>query len=134
MRSVAVVLIALFAVVSCVNKNEQQAKKSGQEIYFEETLFDYGEIALNSDGKCAFLFTNIGEEPIVINRVRSNCGCTIPGWPKEPIEPGDSDTIKAIYNTSLPGSFTKTIYVYSTAANSPVKLQIKGKVVNEPKI
>lgn len=134
MKTPAMAILALLLAVSCSNRNEQVARKSGKEIFFEEKVYDYGEIAVDSDGECGFLFRNISDKPIVINRVRSNCGCAIPGWPEEPIEPGESDTIKAIYNTSLTGPFTKTVYVYSTAANSPVKLQIKGKVIDEPKI
>lgn len=134
MRTAVTVLVWIMVMTACVNKTEEQARKSGKEIFFEEKVYDYGEIAVDSDGECGFLFRNISDKPIVINRVRSNCGCTIPGWPEEPIEPGESDTIKAIYNTSLTGPFTKTVYVYSTAANSPVKLQIKGKVIDEPKI
>ena len=42
----------------------------------------------DSDGTWSFVFKNLGEEAIVINRVRSTCGCTVPDWPREPIEPG----------------------------------------------
>jgi len=65
----------------------------------------------------------------VINRVRSTCGCTIPEWPREPIEPGASGKITVKYNTATAGTFLKSVMVYSTASNSPEKLQIKGKVV-----
>ena len=116
---------------SCVNQSEQKAKSSGIEIFFEETTHDYGEILVDSDGTYYFDFKNIGDEPLIINRVRSTCGCTIPAWPKEPIEAGKSNKIAVRYNTAVPGSFMKTIIVYSSAANSPVKLVIKGKVVEE---
>ena len=91
-------------------------------------LHDYGEIMKDSDGTWSFTFKNLGKESIVINRVRSTCGCTVPDWPREPIEPGASGEITVKYNTSTTGTFLKSVFVYSTAANSPVKLQIKGKV------
>ena len=105
--------------------------ESGKEIFFEEELHDYGEIVENGDGSYRFIFKNLSEEPIMVNRVRSTCGCTIPSWPREPIEPGEKGEIVVRYNTGLKGTFQKSIYVYSTAANSPVKLQIKGKVIPE---
>jgi hypothetical protein len=108
---------------------ESQAQDQGVEIYFREHLHDYGEIARDSDGTWAFAFKNLGNEAIVINRVRSTCGCTIPSWPREPIEPGQGGEIMVKYNTATAGSFMKSIYVYSTASNSPVKLQVKGKVL-----
>ncbi len=122
-----VLVTALFA--GCTHSPETQAKKLGEEIWFAEQLYEYGEIAKNSDGSCSFTFRNIGDEAIVINKVRSSCGCTVPSWPQEPIEPGDSGMIMVKYNTAISGSFYKSINVYSTAANSPVKLQVKGKVL-----
>lgn len=123
-----VILLTLLCGAACSSGSEDQAKKKGQDIWFEEYLHDYGEIVQDSDGSWSFAFKNLGREAIVINRVRSTCGCTIPEWPREPIEPGKSGKITIIYNTALTGTFLKSIYVYSTAANSPVKLQIKGKV------
>lgn len=123
-----VILLTLLCGAACSSGSEDQAKKKGQDIWFEEYLHDYGEIVQDSDGSWSFAFKNLGREAIVINRVRSTCGCTIPEWPREPIEPGNSGKITIIYNTALTGTFLKSIYVYSTAANSPVKLQIKGKV------
>lgn len=113
----------------CSNTPEEKAKDRGQEIWFEEYLHDYGTIEKDGDGTWSFLFKNLGEKAFVINRVRSTCGCTVPEWPREPIEPGASGEITVIYNTRTTGTFLKSVIVYSTAANSPVKLQIKGKVV-----
>jgi len=124
----SVILCLMLCHTACISSSEDQAKKKGQELWFEEYLHDYGEIVQDSEGTWSFVFKNLGEEAIVINRVRSTCGCTIPDWPREPIEPGNSGEILVKYNTALTGTFLKSIYVYSTAANSPVKLQIKGKV------
>ena len=123
--------LALLAVLiaSCTNSSEDHAKQLGNEIWFPEEIHDYGEIRENSNGSYTFKFKNISDLPIVVNRVRSNCGCTVPSWPREPVEPGDEGEIVVRYNTELTGSFMKSIYVYSSAANSPVKLQIKGKVI-----
>jgi hypothetical protein len=114
---------------SCVNKTETEARKSGQEIYFARTTVDYGEIKEGSDGRYIIEFKNIGDTPIVVNRVRASCGCTVPSWPEAPVEPGGTGEIAVEYNTRLTGSFMKSVYVYSSAENSPVKLTVKGKVL-----
>jgi hypothetical protein len=124
----AILFIALWAT-GCTNTPEGKAKDHGQEIWFEAYIHDYGQIEEDSDGSWSFAFKNLGEEAIVINRVRSTCGCTVPEWPRQPIEPGASGEIMVKYNTATTGTFMKSVMVYSTAANSPVKLQIKGKVV-----
>lgn len=122
-------LLMTLAGSSCSETPEQHAKKKGQEIWFGEYVHDYGELIKDSDGTWTFEFKNIGENAIVINRVKSTCGCTIPAWTHEPIEPGATGEITVEYNTALTGTFLKSLFVYSSAANSPVKLQVKGKVV-----
>ncbi len=112
----------------CADSPEGKAKEHDQDIWFEEKLHDYGEIEQDSDGTWSFAFKNLGEAAIVINRVRSTCGCTVVDWPKEPFEPGSTGEITVKYNTATTGTFLKSVIVYSTATNSPVKLQIKGKV------
>ena len=126
----SIVLAAIVLVLTACNEDPQQrAKDKGQEIWFDEYIHDYGEIPEDSDGSWTFTFSNIGEEAFVINRVRSTCGCTVPEWPREPVEPGKTGAIKVVYNTAQTGTFLKSLFVYSTAANSPVKLQVKGKVI-----
>lgn len=128
----AIVIIALaIGTTGCTDSPEENAKEHGQEIWFETYLHDYGEMEEDSDGTWSFAFKNLGKEAIVINRVRSSCGCTSPNWPREPIEAGASGEITVKYNTAQTGTFMKSVVVYSTAANSPVKLQIKGKVVSK---
>jgi hypothetical protein len=124
----AVLLTLILA--SCSDDPQEQAKRKGQELWFDEYVHDYGQIEVESDGTWTFIFKNIGENAVIINRVRSTCGCTVPAWQREPIEPGSAGEITVKYNTALTGTFLKSLFVYSTAANSPVKLQIKGKVVS----
>ncbi len=105
-----------------------QEKKA--KIEFKQTEIDYGTINKNSDGTRTFEFTNTGNAPLIINRVKSSCGCTVPSKPTKPIMPGQSDKIVVKYNTHRAGPFRKTITVYSNASNGVVILKIKGKVVD----
>lgn len=124
----AIVVLTL-GLSGCTDDPQSKARDRGEELFFEELVHDYGDIEEDSEGSWTFAFRNLGQEAIVINRVRSTCGCTVPAWPREPIESGQDGEITVKYNTSQTGSFFKSLFVYSTAANSPVKLQIKGKVL-----
>ena len=104
-----------------------QEKKA--KIKFEENLIDYGEVEYDSDGKRTFKFTNIGEAPLVFNRISSSCGCTVPKKPDQPINPGESAEIEVEYDTKRIGVFIKAISVSSNAINSNVVLRIKGEVL-----
>jgi hypothetical protein len=46
--------------------------------------------------------------------------------------PGKQGTVTVVYNTKLGGVFNKTIVVTSNANNSPVRLEIRGKVNVKP--
>ncbi len=111
-------------------KDVAAKKKNGPEIKFKTTSHDYGEIYLNGDGTYKFEFTNNGNEPLILSKPRSSCGCTVPSWPKEPILPGESSEIKVTYNTHKAGAFNKSVTVYSNSKT--VILRIKGKVIPKP--
>ena len=87
----------------------------------------------NGNGECEFRFTNTGDEPLLVQKPKSSCGCTIPSWPKEPILPGESEVIKVTYRTNRVGNINKTVTVTSNAVNNPsVVLRIKGRVLEQP--
>jgi len=77
-----------------------------------------------------FRFVNSGNEPLVLQNVRSTCGCTVPKYTREPIAPGDSGSIKVTYNPKgRPGKFSKPIYITTNASGDRETLHIKGVVI-----
>jgi len=125
--------ISLIFMSSVVLVAQQERKvNSKAEMAFNTLSHDYGSIVYGADGTYNFKFTNNADKPIVVTNVKSSCGCTVPSWPKEPIQPGKTGNITVKYNTKLSGTFNKTVQVFSTAANSPVKLSVRGKVNARP--
>ena len=55
-----------------------QEETTGPAIEFTAEVVDYGEIERGSDGIRTFEFTNTGNQPLIISKVYSSCGCTIP--------------------------------------------------------
>lgn len=100
-------------------------------IEFEKKVHDFARF--KEDGgsvRYEFKFTNKGDAPLVISRVNASCGCTTPDWTKQPILPGKTGTIIAVYNPlGRPGVFSKSITVFSNAADAQVNLLIKGDVI-----
>jgi hypothetical protein len=101
-------------------------------IKFEKLEHDYGTIQQDANGDCEFKFKNVGKEPLVLSNVISSCGCTIPSWPKEPILPGKSASIKIHYDSHRVGTISKTITVLSNATEERVILTIKGNILAKP--
>lgn len=102
---------------------QAQAKMS-----FEDETIDYGDVDKGSDGLRVFKFTNTGDAPLLIEDIKSTCGCTIPKKPEGPVMPGASSTIEVKYDTNRVGPIRRTITVYSNA-DEPIKsLKLKGTV------
>lgn len=116
------ILFLGFTVIS--NAQEKTAK-----IKFTSKEIDYGNIAKGSDGVRTFEFTNEGNAPLVISKVYSSCGCTIPKKPEEPVAPGETGIIEVKYDTKRIGPIKKTITVYSNdPENATIALRISGRV------
>ena len=102
-------------------------------LLFNEKIHDFGTI--NEDGGNAdfeFIFTNNSGLTITILSVQASCGCTTPGWTKEPVPNGKTGFVKASYNPKgRPGFFNKTLTVKTNLDADPIVLQIKGNVVND---
>jgi hypothetical protein len=79
---------------------------------FDKLEHNFGNIKEGPAANTEFKIKNIGKEPLLIKHVQASCGCTVPNWSKEPILPGKSGTISAIYNTQgRPGAIHKTLEV-----------------------
>ncbi len=111
-----------------VNAQDKVAK-----IEFKSDTIDYGTIEKGADGVRVFEFTNTGNAPLIISKVSSTCGCTIPKKPEGPILPGETGKIEVKYDTKRVNPIRKTITVISNAETPTVALKIKGLVVDSSK-
>ena len=97
---------------------------------FEKLEHDFGEVR-EEDGRVSAVFTfkNEGMAPLILNNVTASCGCTVPSWPREPIEPGQTSSITVTYNANgRPGKIDKKITVRSNASEPVQYLHIFGTV------
>ncbi|MGB5645783.1 DUF1573 domain-containing protein [Muriicola sp.] len=122
MKKIAVVLFMGLMAFSL------QAQEKIAKIQFKAETVDYGIIEKGSDGVRVFEFTNTGEVPLIISKVSSSCGCTIPKKPEEPILPGKTGEIQVKYDTNRVGPIRKAITVISNADTPTKVLKIKGEV------
>ena len=108
-----------------VNAQEKKAK-----IEFKTDVIDYGTIEKGANGVRVFEFTNTGDAPLIISKVTSSCGCTIPKKPDHAILPGETGEIQVKYDTNRVMPIRKTITVISNAETPTVALKIKGNVID----
>ena len=104
------------------------AQETGAKIEFKTETVDYGQITKGSNGVRVFEFTNTGDAPLIISKVSSSCGCTIPKKPDGPILPGKTGEIQVKYDTNRVGPIRKAITVISNADTPTKVLKIKGEI------
>ena len=97
----------------------------------DKTVHNFGKVTSDKPVSCTFVFTNTGKEPLVLNQVYSNCGCTVSNFTKEPVESGKTGKITVTYNGKgrFPGHFKNPITVRSNAANGLVRIYIEGNLI-----
>ena len=93
-----------------------------------ETEKDFGIIPLNEKREYIFKLVNRGDKPLVVYDVATSCGCTQAEYSKEPIRPGDTLELKAVYNAEEKGRFRKSLRVYCNVKESPLKFSVLGTV------
>ena len=116
---------------SFVNVAAAQDEKAA-EIKFDTLTHDFGTfLEAEPVVKCVFKFTNVGTAPLVIHQAIASCGCTVPTYTKDPIQPGAKGQIEVTYNGKgkFPGPFEKMITVRSNSKeNKVVRLVVKGNM------
>jgi len=75
------------------------ADRPATAITFSELEHHFGTIDEGDKVEHIFTFKNTGNEPLILEKCKGSCGCTVPTCPKEPIMPGASGEIKVIFNS-----------------------------------
>ncbi|MBW2450890.1 MAG: DUF1573 domain-containing protein [Deltaproteobacteria bacterium] len=100
------------------------------KLVVENSDFDFGQIYQGENVAHDFIFFNEGDQPLLIEKVRSSCGCTAALVSSREIQPGESGEIKANFDsTRFRGDVSKTVYLYTNDTSQPVvQMYIKGFV------
>ncbi|MCD8291811.1 MAG: DUF1573 domain-containing protein [Prevotella sp.] len=101
-----------------------------QRISAEHDTYDFGSIMYEVPAVAKFELTNKGND-LIIEKVRTNCGCTTVNYPKNTILKGDKFTIEVEYDARQLGHFEKEVAIYGNDSDTPYSLKIRGVVVDE---
>lgn len=123
------ILLYLLPHISLAQTDTEDPKEA--IIKFEYKTLDLGEV-LEEKGyiKASFPFKNIGNDTLIIDRVKS--GCCPCHWTKKIIAPNDSGIVGMSIDPNSRWDLHKSLTVYSNATEKYTTLFVKGKVVNMP--
>jgi len=116
-------------------RNPADAVKEGDtnrlaKFQFDSVLIRRGKITEGTKVHQQFHFKNIGKVPLLISSARSNCGCTIPTFPKNAIPAGDTGTINVVFDTEdKPGYQKKPIRIKANTFPSQTTVFLQCEVI-----
>ena len=145
-------LLTFISLLSCTEKNKQSRSSDDEflksiqiptnekgeilssemaQIKLVQTELDLGQLKEGEIVKRKIKFYNIGKANLLISNVKSSCGCTIPSWPKNFIQPGDSSNIDVEYNSKDKSGFQEKIITVEANTNpSNTNIIIKANIKN----
>ena len=96
---------------------------------FDSYEHDFGTMDEGDAVTHVFSFTNTGSEPLILDKCKGSCGCTVPQCPKEPIPPGASGEIEVKFNSKgKKNAQTKTVTINANTDPGQTILKIKAFV------
>jgi hypothetical protein len=132
------ILLLLISIVACARNKINNSQQITADlinpvnppiIKFQEEIFDFDTVALGSKVEYTFTFKNVGKTPLLINSVKAGCGCTVlKGWPKTPINPGETGEIPVVLSTSRTGFNKKYISILANTRPATNRLYLQGFV------
>ena len=123
----------LINVPETADETKEVDPNSAAKIEFTETEYNFGEVESGAKVEHTFKFTNTGQGPLIISNARASCGCTVPEWPTDPIQPGDDGEIMVVFDSKgKSGVQNKVVTITANTQPSQTEVLIKG-MVKSPK-
>ena len=125
----ALLLVMITAMAGYAQKGPKFEFKDKNDTY------DFGTVKEGEKVVHVYEFKNVGDQPLMILKAEAGCGCTTPEWPKTPVLPGKTGTIKVTFNTAgKVGPAYKDVTIKSNAvlddkSKDRYTLILKGNVV-----
>jgi hypothetical protein len=115
-------ILIFFIAVGCQGPQPQYQ--------FESETIDLGAKSMDEVVEAHFKLYNTGATELEIERILTDCHCTVPDFPGDPILPADSAIITLVYDKSKEGFFEQTGSVYFKSLKYPHLLIIRGELSN----
>jgi len=115
-NAVTIVFLVVMVILGFVVVSDHIQNKSLQppQLTVSEEEWDFGIVKSNEKPTHVFIIKNGGDEDLLIERVRSSCGCLKASISSKRISPGKSVELKATFDTTgYRGKVKKDIYIKS---------------------
>lgn len=87
---------------------------------------DLGVLQRREAYTATYRYRNDGPTPLILDNIRTECGCTAPEWSKAPVGPGEEGEILVTLRPGQRGKIRKRIKVYFKGIRQPTLLWVGG--------
>lgn len=107
--------------------------QAAAQLSFDRQEINFGTLLQGDKTEQVFRFSNRGDSTLIIEQVRTSCGCTAALLSSSRLEPGVSGELRAVFDSSrFTGTIQKSIYVTSNdPRQTTTELIMKGMVTSE---
>jgi hypothetical protein len=111
--------LTLFFILSVIPAFAQEGESPQPKIYLPHTLWDFGYVPKTGSVSHTYQIKNIGDDTLIIVKVRTTCGCTTAPLSKQRLAPGEIAEMEVIFDPRRikVGESSKRLHVIS---NDPV--------------
>ena len=92
---------------------------------------DFGFITYGKPATASFTLTNIGNDPLRIERVSASCACLVTEAPQLSLQPGEQTRLTVTYDAKTMGRFHKFVHIYTDSQPRVIRLDLRGEVLLE---
>lgn len=130
---IVTVALAWTAETTAADVGPAAADRTGPKVVVEEERHDFGKSEVGVGGRHAFELENRGDQPLVLTRGRSTCGCCTcvcaVRLPEEPVGPGKRAQVTLEWKSELyVGPFRQTATVLTNDPERPeLTLSVHGR-------
>jgi hypothetical protein len=96
-------------------------------LWNEGKEIDLGVLTMKDTKNVVFNFTNTSDRNLVVQTVRTSCGCTGTTWTETPVAPEGKGEINVRFKPNSTGYFRKKLTVYFYKVKKPEILWISGE-------
>ncbi len=117
-------------IVEDFSKLTPQELDNAPVVEFVSKEINFGEIKQGEKTHCDFIVKNTGKRPLFIRNTKASCGCTAVTIGNKAVQPGQSTTIRATFDSAgKSGRQYKTITVITNdPKHSETTLRIRGNI------
>lgn len=145
MKKYFLIAAGMIILSACGNNEAQQSQESANVstatvnnadeapvIKFTNDVYDFGKINEGEKVAYDFEFVNEGKSPLIVSNVAATCGCTVPERPTEPIAPGKTGKIRAVFNSSnKAGLQDRAITITANTIPAETQVRLIGEVIKK---